>query len=66
MESTSLSHRGGNGRPVASEETVEQIQSMFQDLPRLRNREAASALDISTATVHRILWKCLSHSSVRE
>ena len=32
---------------------------MFQDQPQLSIREAASALDISTATVHCILWKCL-------
>ena len=59
MESASLAHRGGNGRPRTNEETVEQVRSMFQDQPQLSIREAASTLDISTSTMHRILRKCL-------
>ena len=49
----------GYGRLRACEQTVKQVQSMFQDLSQLSIREAASALDISTATVHRTLRKCL-------
>ena len=59
LESANISHRGGNGRPRTSEQTVEQVRLMFQDQPQLSIREAASVLDISTATVHRILRKCL-------
>ena len=54
LESANISHRGGNGRPRTSEQTVEQVRLMFQDQPQLSIREAASVLDISTATVYRI------------
>ena len=59
MESANIFHRGSNGRPRTSEQTVAQLRSMFQDQPQLTIRKAASDLDISTATVHRILRKCL-------
>ena len=59
MESANISRREGNGRPCTSEQIVEQVRSMFQDQPQLSIREAASAIDISTAVVHRILRKCL-------
>ena len=59
MESVNISYRGGNGRPRTSEQTVEQVRSMFQDQHQLSIRKAASALDISIASIHRILWKCL-------
>ena len=59
IESANLIHGGGNGRPRTREETVEQVRSVFQDQPRLSIRQAASALDISTATVYRTLRKCL-------
>ena len=36
----------GNGRPRTSEQTVEQVRSMFQDQYQLSIRENASALDI--------------------
>ena len=42
-----------------SKRTVERVRSMFQEQPQLSIREAASALDVSTGTVHRILRKCL-------
>ena len=59
MYSANISHRGGNGRPRTSGQPVEQVRSMLQDRPQLGIREAASAIDISTATVHRNLRKCL-------
>ena len=55
IESSNISHRGGNGRPRTSEHTIEQVRSMFQDQPQLSIREAACHLNISTAAVHRIL-----------
>ena len=59
MESAYISHIGGYGRPRTSEQTVGQVRSMIQDQPQLSIREAASTLDISTATVHCTLRKCL-------
>ena len=59
MESANISHRGGNGTPRTSKQIVEQVRSMFKDQSQLSVREAASALDISTEIVHRILLKCL-------
>ena len=55
MESANISHRERNRRPRTIEQIVEQVQSIFQDQPQLSIREATSALDISTATVHHIL-----------
>ena len=54
MESANI-----NGRPRKSRQTVDRVRSMLQDQLQLNTREAASALDISTSTVHRILRKCL-------
>ena len=65
MGSANVSHRGGNGRPRTSEKTVEQARSIFQDRCQLSIREAASNIDISTATVHRILRKRLFMYSYR-
>ena len=59
MESASISNRGDNRRPCTIKQAIEQVQSIFQDQPQLSIREAASALNISSATVHRILRKCL-------
>ena len=54
MESANISHRG-QWNTRTSEQTIEQVRSMFQEQPQLSSREAASALDISTIIVLRIL-----------
>ncbi len=59
MEHRNLAHRGGNGRPRTSAETVTQVRTLFENQPRLSIRQAASTLEVSTATVHRILKNCL-------
>ena len=43
--------------PVQVKKAVENGRSRFEDQPQIRIREAASALDVSAANVHRILWK---------
>ena len=45
--------------PVQVNKAVEQVRSMLEDQPELNIREAAFALDISRATVHSNLRKCL-------
>ena len=59
IENANISRTEGNRRPRTSEKTVGKVRSMIQDHPPLIIGEAASALDISTATVHHILRKCL-------
>ena len=59
MENGNSGHRGGNGRPRTIEGTVEQVRLMFESQPRLSVRAAASTLQVSHTTVHRILKRCL-------
>lgn len=58
MESGDVDHRGGNGRPSTSVETIEQVWQLFQDNSSLRIRATASKLDITRSTSQRILHKC--------
>ena len=52
--------QGGNGRPAASQDTVEMVQQMFESEPRTSLRQAGRALGVPHATIHRILRRKLA------
>ena len=60
QETANLAHRGGNGRPAASQDTVEMVQQMFESEPRTSLRQAERALGVPHATIHRILRRKLA------
>ena len=59
LERGSLAHRGGNGRPRTSQETVDKIQELFRKNPKLSLRAASASLNVPTTTLHRILHESL-------
>jgi transposase len=55
MNTGSLNHKRGNGRPRVSDEDVRRVQQSFVNDPKKSTRSAARELNIKHSTVHKIL-----------
>ena len=50
-----MAQRGGNGRPIMSDGEIENVQSLFENNPRLSMRQAEFLLNMPRSTIQRVL-----------
>ena len=59
MSDGNLGHRGGNGRPRAADERIDEVRKKLAADLCLSIRRSSNPLGMLATTVHRILHKCL-------